>query len=78
MRDKEAIENERKSLVRNLEKQAKLVERLVDTEKNLSSQVVSCPRTWNVSGVHVIILGGAGNTDQETQRIPRDSRQWCY
>lgn len=40
MRDKEAIENERKNLTRNLEKQGKVVERLVETERNLSAQVV--------------------------------------
>jgi E3 ubiquitin-protein ligase BRE1 len=41
MRDKEAIENERKNLSRNLEKQAKVVERLVDSEKMLTAQIVS-------------------------------------
>lgn len=40
MRDKEAIETERKNIVRNLEKQAKAVERLVETERNLGAQVV--------------------------------------
>lgn len=40
MRDKEAVENERKNLTRNLEKQAKLVERLVEVEKSLTSRVV--------------------------------------
>ncbi|KAI0930463.1 hypothetical protein AcW1_009141 [Taiwanofungus camphoratus] len=39
MRDKEAIENERKNISRNLEKQAKVVERLVETEKNLTARV---------------------------------------
>jgi E3 ubiquitin-protein ligase BRE1 len=41
MRDKEAIENERKSLSRKEERQGKIIERLVETEKNLSTQVVS-------------------------------------
>ncbi|KAJ6594095.1 BRE1 E3 ubiquitin ligase-domain-containing protein [Mycena capillaripes] len=41
MRDKEAIENERKNLSRNHEKQGKLIERLVETERNLSTQVTS-------------------------------------
>ncbi|KAJ7346872.1 BRE1 E3 ubiquitin ligase-domain-containing protein [Mycena albidolilacea] len=41
MRDKEAIENERKNLSRNQEKQGKIVERLVETERNLSQQVMS-------------------------------------
>ncbi|KAJ6500129.1 BRE1 E3 ubiquitin ligase-domain-containing protein [Mycena vitilis] len=39
MRDKEAIENERKSLSRNQEKQGKIVERLVEAERNLNTQV---------------------------------------
>lgn len=41
MRDKEAIETERKNISRNLEKQAKVVEKLSESEKNLSTQVVS-------------------------------------
>ncbi|KAI0789122.1 BRE1 E3 ubiquitin ligase-domain-containing protein [Abortiporus biennis] len=40
MRDKEAIENERKNLSRNLEKQTKVVERLYEAEKNLTSRTV--------------------------------------
>ncbi|KAJ7187991.1 hypothetical protein C8R46DRAFT_6445 [Mycena filopes] len=44
MRDKEAIENERKTLARNLEKQGKVVERLVETERNLNAQVASLDR----------------------------------
>jgi E3 ubiquitin-protein ligase BRE1 len=43
MRDKEAIENERKNLSRNLEKQAKMMEKLQESEKGLTQQVVSCP-----------------------------------
>ncbi|KAJ6587101.1 BRE1 E3 ubiquitin ligase-domain-containing protein [Mycena vulgaris] len=41
MRDKEAIDNERKNLVRNQEKQGKVVERMVESERNLSAQVMS-------------------------------------
>ncbi|KAJ7772537.1 hypothetical protein DFH07DRAFT_734059 [Mycena maculata] len=41
MRDKEAIENERKNTTRNVEKQAKTIERLIETERNLSAQVMS-------------------------------------
>ena len=41
MRDKEAVENERKNLARNFEKQAKVLERLTESEKNLSSRLVS-------------------------------------
>lgn len=40
MRDKEAIENERKNLVRTLEKQGKAVDRLTDVEKHLRIQMV--------------------------------------
>jgi hypothetical protein len=41
MREKEAIENERKALARHGDKQTKAVERLVESEKNLLAQVVS-------------------------------------
>lgn len=41
MRDKEAIETERKNLSRNLEKQAKVIEKLLESEKHLTQQVVS-------------------------------------
>ena len=40
MRDKEAVETERKNIARNLEKQAKAVERLMVSERSLSAQVV--------------------------------------
>lgn len=40
MRDKEAIEAERKNISRNLEKQAKAIELLVESERGLSAQVV--------------------------------------
>lgn len=43
MRDKEAVEAERKNLARNAEKQAKLIDRLMDTEKNLTNQLVGLP-----------------------------------
>jgi len=39
MRDKEAIENERKNLVRNIEKQAKVVEKLMASERSLRNQL---------------------------------------
>ncbi|KAJ7045767.1 BRE1 E3 ubiquitin ligase-domain-containing protein [Mycena alexandri] len=48
MRDKEAIDNERKTLSRNLEKQGKVVERLVETERNLTGQVVSYLQLKNI------------------------------
>lgn len=40
MRDKEAIENERKNLIRDLEKQAKVVEKLTASERSLRDQLV--------------------------------------
>ena len=43
MRDKEAIETERKNLSRNLEKQAKVMEKLQESEKSFAVQVVSSP-----------------------------------
>jgi len=43
MRDKEAIESERKNLVRNLEKQAKVVEKLRASEGSLRDQLVRRP-----------------------------------
>jgi len=53
MRDKEAIETERKNLSRNLEKQAKSIERLVEAEKSLTSQVGDLERElilWKKTG----------------------------
>lgn len=43
MRDKEAVEVERKNLARTVEKQLKAVEKLAESEKNLLAQVVSAP-----------------------------------
>ena len=43
MRDKEAVENERKNLVRNLEKQTKVVEKLRASEGSLRDQLVRRP-----------------------------------
>jgi E3 ubiquitin-protein ligase BRE1 len=40
MRDKEAMEIEKKSFMRMLEKQGKAVEKLVDTEGSLQAQIV--------------------------------------
>lgn len=41
MRDKEAVEAERKNISRNFDKQAKLLERLLESEKSLTQQVAS-------------------------------------
>jgi E3 ubiquitin-protein ligase BRE1 len=41
MRDKDAIENERKNLARTIEKQGKAVDRLTDVEKHYRNQMVS-------------------------------------
>lgn len=40
MRDKDAIENERKNLARTVEKQGKAVDRLTDVEKHYRNQMV--------------------------------------
>lgn len=56
MRDKEAIEAERKNLARNLEKQGKLIERLVDTERNLSAQVVRWKTILTASCVPYVLI----------------------
>jgi diphthamide synthase (EF-2-diphthine--ammonia ligase) len=40
MREKEAVEAERRNLARIQEKQAKTIEKLLEAEKNLQSQVV--------------------------------------
>lgn len=45
MRDKEAIDTERKNAVRNLEKQNKVMENLGKAEKGLSAMVVGAPYT---------------------------------
>ncbi|PPQ99442.1 hypothetical protein CVT24_005249 [Panaeolus cyanescens] len=42
MRDKEAVDNERKNLARTLEKQSKVVDRLTEVEKQLRHQILSC------------------------------------
>lgn len=41
MREKEAIENERKNIARNLEKQTKVVEKFQESEKCLQARIVS-------------------------------------
>ena len=41
MREKEAIENERKAAIRAFEKQSQAVEKLLSTEKVLLARVVS-------------------------------------
>lgn len=42
MRDKEAVENERKNLARIVEKQAKMVESLHTSETSSRARIVSC------------------------------------
>lgn len=44
MREKEAIEAERRNLARLQEKQARTIEKLLEVEKNLSAQIVSSVR----------------------------------
>jgi E3 ubiquitin-protein ligase BRE1 len=63
MRDKEAVEAERKSLARNAEKQAKLIDKLMETEKNLTSQLVCCSSLANDS--LVLIFAHQSALDKE-------------
>ncbi|KAF8628901.1 hypothetical protein AX15_003682 [Amanita polypyramis BW_CC] len=44
MRDKEAIDVERKNLSRNVERQAKVLERLHESERNLQNQIVDAEK----------------------------------
>lgn len=46
MRDKEAVEAERKNISRHSEKQTKVMEKLVESEKSLAQQVVSGKSSW--------------------------------
>jgi len=50
MRDKDAIENERKNLARTIEKQGKAVDRLTDVEKHYRNQMVSIRLSENALG----------------------------
>jgi E3 ubiquitin-protein ligase BRE1 len=56
MRDKESVEMERKNLSRHSEKQAKAVEHLVETERNLSAQIVSLSLFFSLRAVTMIVL----------------------
>lgn len=56
MRDKEAIENERKNLVRTLERQGKAVDRLTDVEKHLRFQMVSYSHCASVTKSDLTLL----------------------
>jgi hypothetical protein len=58
MRDKEAIDTERKNLSRNLEKQAKVIEKLAASEKNLLTQVVSGILWFFTTTVRLVTLLG--------------------
>ena len=62
MRDKEAIENERKILVRNLEKQTKVVEKLRASEGSLRDQLVRRP---------TVLLGCSNSTTSRTRATSR-------
>ncbi|RDB24923.1 E3 ubiquitin-protein ligase BRE1 [Hypsizygus marmoreus] len=80
MRDKEAIESERKNLVRNMEKQVKVVEKLVDTEKNLSSQLsalekeLSLQKSINDAQAHKLEML-AGDVAQWTGRAEGEKKK---
>lgn len=72
MRDRESVEIERKNAIRNLEKQAKVVERLADSEKNLQQQIV---RSFSLhlastSSLTIVILT-QGHLEAANQRLHR-------
>jgi E3 ubiquitin-protein ligase BRE1 len=69
MRDRESVEIERKNAIRNLEKQAKVVERLVDSEKNLQQQIVRSFRAF-CTFLTVVILT-QGHLEAANQRLHR-------
>jgi E3 ubiquitin-protein ligase BRE1 len=76
MRDKEAIETERKNISRNLEKQAKAVERLVETEKNLANQAVSILSKFLARFADYLnaYLGRLGEGADLVEKISRDAQ----
>ena len=69
MRDKEAIENERKNLVRNLEKQAKVVERLRASEGSLREQLVRHP----IHFAEIFQLNRLQNTRDQSVQVMQES-----
>lgn len=71
MRDRESVEIERKNAIRNLEKQAKVVERLADGEKNLQQQIVrSFPLHSTPPSLTIVILT-QGHLEAANQRLHR-------
>lgn len=48
MRDKEAVESERKNLARNVEKQVKALEKLSASEKALHAQIVRVQDPYSI------------------------------
>ncbi|KAG1809354.1 BRE1-domain-containing protein [Suillus subaureus] len=72
MRDRESVEIERKNAIRNLEKQAKVVERLVDSEKNLQQQIVRPFSLHSVSPSFLtIVILTQGHLEAANQRLHR-------
>ncbi|KAF9653827.1 BRE1-domain-containing protein [Thelephora ganbajun] len=80
MRGKEAIENERKNLIRNLEKQAKVVEKLMASESSLREQLNLRDQSIQVMqeaiDFHIATIQGlmAGKLEYET-RSKADQRK---
>lgn len=74
MRDKEAIEGERKNLARNLEKQSKAMERLMDGEKNLTAQVVSPHRSRCQDASNSHLNQSTERYGEAYQWVPEESR----
>jgi hypothetical protein len=66
MRDRESVDLERKNVIRNLEKQAKVIERLADSEKNLQQQIVRyfLPPCLSLVSYRCRYISGSSRIDQ--------------
>jgi E3 ubiquitin-protein ligase BRE1 len=75
MRDKEAVENERKNLARNAEKQTKVIEKLTAVERSLQAQLVRHRALSSVS--HCLFANRPSMTRQwkPTSRLKPRSRR---
>ncbi|EGN99683.1 hypothetical protein SERLA73DRAFT_167589 [Serpula lacrymans var. lacrymans S7.3] len=72
MRAKEAIDSERKNIARNLEKQAKLIDRALESEKNLNAQVGDLEK-------EIVTFRKAGKTfTTQIAALEKDVTEWKY
>src|SRR5882757_159853 len=71
MRDRESVDIERKNVIRNLEKQAKVIERLADSEKNLQQQIVRCFVRFGYPQYLTVVVLRQGQLETVNQRLHR-------